>query len=329
MGVTANTVETYANTVLREDLQEAYVMISPTKTPFQQLCGRKTIDNTLWSWPLVSLASPAANRVIEGEAAPGNDAGTLAKRLSNYTQISDKVVEVSRTSQVANAAADNVQRMGKQVLIKMKELKRDMELMLLSNVPAVPGSSGVARQTAGLPAFLRTNTVGGAGGAAPTLSGTTEGYPNAAATLGTVSVFLEVTLNNMIEACYIQGGNPSVIMVNTGNKRRLSTVFTGNATRYKDAIDKRLTAAIDIYDSDFGEFTVVPNIFQPVINTLSYGVYILDPDYLTLAFYDTMKQKPLAETGHSIRNLIWAEYGLQVDAEVAHAMIRDTSNALS
>lgn len=335
MGVNASTIETYANKVIKDDLQDAYNMISPEETPFLQAIREESASNTLFEWPVVELAAPSGtNRVAEGEAAPGNDAGTMAKRMSNYTQISDKVVEVSQTSQAVDAAAKNVQRMAEQVVLKIKEMKRDMETMLLDNIAASAASSGTARQTAGLPAFIRTNTSFVAGGADPTLSGTTEGFPNAAATGGTTPVvFAEATLNSVIEACWNQGAKPSIIMCNGGNKRRISSAFTGNSTRYKDAIDKKLVASIDFYDSDFGELTVVPNRFMRTNNpggaNNSYNVFILDPEYAALAFLDTMSQKPLAETGHSLRTLVWCEYGLQIDNEKAHGIIRDTKNTLT
>ncbi len=335
MAVNANTVQTYANRVIREDLQEAYTMISPEETPFQQAIRTETASNTLFEWPVVQLAAPdGTNRVVEGEASPGNDAGTLAIRLSNYTQISDKVVEVSQTSQKVNAAADNIQRMAKQVVLKMKEMKRDKETMLLDNVAATAATASTARSTAGLPAFLRTNVQFQTGGANPTLSGTTEGYPNAAATSGTTPVvFAEAQLNAVIEACWNQGGTPSLVMVNGGNKRRISQSFTGNSSKYKDTVDKRLVNSVDFYDSDFGELTVVPNRFQRTNNATgantSYNVFILDPEYLAIAYLEEVSQKQLAETGHSLRTLIWCEYGLQVDNEKAHGIVRDTTNALS
>ena len=335
MAVTANTSETYDNTVIFEDLQDAYTMISPEETPFQQLAGRRDVTNTLFEWPVVELASPdSANRVIEGDSGVANDAPTLSKRLSNYTQISDKVAEVSQTAQAVDAAAQNIQRMTNQIVIKMKEMKRDKENMLLSNVPAIAGSSGTARQTAGLPAFLVTNTHREAGGANPTLSGTTEGFPNAGATAGTTSILLtEDNLNDIIESCWTNGAEPTVIMVNSGNKRRISSSFTGNSTRYKDSIDKKLVAAIDFYDSDFGELTVVPNRFMPTNNPGgnddSYNVFIIDPEYVRIGYLDNVQQKPLAETGHSIRTLVWCEYGLQVDTEAAHGVVADTTNAVA
>lgn len=329
MAVDANTSETYDNTLIREDLSEQYNMLSPEETPFQTLCRDEVATNTYTEWPLVELAATdSSNRVIEGDDAPAIDTATLGVRLGNYTQISDKVVSLSHTSQSVDAAAENIEKMTEQMAIKIREMKRDMEVMLMSNVAAAAGSSGVARQTAGLTAFLRTNTVFEAGGVDPTLSGTTSGYPNAAATGGTVpDTFVEVDLNDAIESAWNEGGTPSVIMVNSGNKRVISQVFTGNATRYKDAIDKRLTASVDIYDSDFGELTVVPNRFQPTIAASNYAVYILDPEYLAIAWLEKTRQKPLAETGHAFKRLVWCEYALQVDNEAAHAVVRDTTNA--
>jgi hypothetical protein len=173
-----------------------------------------------------------------------------------------------------------------------------------------------------------------AGGADPTLSGGTEGFPNAPAVPGTTSVvFAEADLNRVIEDCWNEGASPSIIMVNSGNKRRISQAFTGNSTRYKDTVDKRVVNSVDFYDSDFGELTVVPNRFQPTNNpdtdNDSYNVFVLDPEYAAVAYLDEVQQKPLAETGHSIRRLVWCEYGLQIDNRKAHGVIRDTTNLLT
>lgn len=335
MPVNANTVETFDVSTIREDLQEAYSMISPEETPFQQMGGTKSVTQKQWDWPIVELQDPdSSNRVAEGEAEPANDTPTLASRIWNVCQISDKVAEISHTAQASDGAANNVQRLDAQVALKMKELKRDKEVMLLQNLPADFASSGNARQTAGFPAFLRTNADMTAGAVAPTLSGTTEGYPNAGWGDATATrLFDEDTLNDVIEMCWNSGAEPNVIMLNGTNKRRLSKTFTGSASRYKDAVDRTVVASIDFYESDFGDLTVVPNRFQPTLNDGAdddnFAVYILDPDYYRVAYLDNVQRKPLAETGHSIRALVWCEYGLQVDNEAAHGIIPDTSNQLS
>jgi hypothetical protein len=204
--------------------------------------------------------------------------------------------------------------------------------MYLDNIAAAPGSSGNARASAGFPAFLTTNATRVAGGADPTLSGTTDGYPDAAATAGTTPVTMtEAMFNNTIESCWNAGGEPTMALVNSGNKRVISSVFTGSSTRYKDAIDKRLVASIDVYTSDFGELMIVPTRFMrtnnPAGSDNSYNVFLIDPNFVREAILENVRQKPLAETGHSRDRLIWCEKGLQVDNEAAHGVVADTTNA--
>jgi len=318
MAVNANTNETYDVSTIREDLQDALISISPTDTPFMTAAGRRNIDNTFFEWGVVSLAAvDDSNRVAEGEASPGNDAPTNAVRQGNYAQISDKVVEVSDTSNAVNGAGD-AQTLAKQIAYKLKEMKRDMESMLLSNVAASAGSSGTARQTAGLPAWLRTNVDRGDTGADGTTSGSgTSGYPDTAATDGTQRELTETLLKSVIASCWDEGAEPSIVMVGSQAKQKIST-FSGNATRFKEAEDSKLNAAIDVYISDFGELQVVPNRFQR-----SRDVFVLDPSYARVGYLKNTTQTELARTGHSERRLISAEYGLQVDNEAAHGVIAD------
>jgi hypothetical protein len=337
MAVNANTEKTYDASTIFEDLQEAYVSISPLETPFQSAIGRKTASNTYFEWTEVDLAAPSTtNRVKEGEAAPGNDAPTNGKRLGNYTQISDKVVEVSSTANAVNGAGD-IQTIAKQVAFKLKELKRDMEVMLLSNVAADAGGADEARITAGLPAFLRTNvdrSTGTVDGANPTLSGTSAGYPNAAATDGSVRALTEDMLKAVIAKCWDSGAEPSLVLCGSAVKQKISSTFTGSATKYQDMTDKKsLVAAIDVYVSDFGTLTITPTRFLETRTAnaetvAGRDVFVLDPNYARIAFLNNVSQTPLAKTGHSDRRLISVEYGLQIDSEKAHGTISDVNGAL-
>jgi hypothetical protein len=327
MAVNANTNKSYDVTTIREDLQDAMISISPTETPFQSAIGRKSVTNTSFEWSEVDLAAPAANRVLEGEAAPGNDAPTNAVRLSQYTQISDKVVEVSDTNQKVNGVAD-AQTVAKQIAYKLKELKRDMEVMLLSNVAAVPGDATTARVTAGLPAFLRTNVNRGTSGASGTLSGTTSGYVNAAATDGTPRALTEAMLKSVIAQCWDNGAEPSIVLCGSAVKQKISSTFTGSATKFKNVDDKKVVAAVDLYVSDFGELQIVPTRFLETRTVAGRDVFVLDPNYARVAYLQTVQQKPLARTGHAERRLISTEYGLQIDSQKAHGVIADINGAL-
>jgi hypothetical protein len=195
-----------------------------------------------------------------------------------------------------------------------------MEKMCLSNVAGNAGASGTARVTAGLPAFLTTNAARGTGGADGTTSGSgTSGYPNAAATDGTQRAVTEALLKGVIADCWDQGATPSIVLCGSAQKQTISA-FTGNATRFKEAEDSKLNAAIDVYISDFGELQIVP-----ARHIRSRDVFVLDPSYAEIAYLQTANQKPLARTGLSERRLISAEWGLQVTSEKAHGVIADVS----
>jgi hypothetical protein len=167
---------------------------------------------------------------------------------------------------------------------------------------------------------LTSNVARGTGGANGTTSGTGEaGYPDAAATDGTTRAITEDLLKGVIADCWDAGAEPSVVLCGSAQKQTIST-FTGNATRYKEAEDSKLNAAIDVYISDFGELQIVP-----ARHIRSRDVFVLDPSYAKVAYLQTAKQKPLARTGLSERRLISAEYGLEVTSQKAHGVIADVS----
>jgi len=321
MAVNANTNQTYNVSTIREDLDAALASISPVETVFMSSIGTRNVDNTYFEWSEVDLAAAGDNRAVEGDAAT-NSAPTNAVRKGNYTQISTKTVEVSSTNQAVNGVAD-AQTVAKQVAYKLSEMKRDMEKMMLDNVAASAGSASTARQTAGLPAFLTTNTSRGTGGADGTTSGSgSAGYPNAGATDATsanLRAITETLLKGVIADCWDAGAEPSVVLCGSSQKQTISG-FTGNATRFKEAEDSKLNAAIDVYISDFGELQIVP-----ARHIRSRDVFVLDPNYASVAYLQTAKQEPLAKNGLSERRLISAEYGLQVTSEKAHGVIADVS----
>ena len=326
MAVAANTNKTYDVTTIREDLSEAMASLTPTDTIFMSTIGSRNVDNTYYEWSEVDLAAvDTSNRQLEGDSL-GNSAPTNAIRKGGYTQISSKVVEVSSTNQAVNGV-QNAQTVAKQVAYKLQELKRDMESLLLQNVGANGGAAGTARATAGLPAYLTTNVNRGTGGANGTTSGTGEsGFVNAAATDGTLRPITEDLLKDIVAKCWNEGATPSVVMCGSAQKQKIST-FTGNATRFKEAEDKKLAAAIDVYESDFGQLQVVPNrrLRTRTVSSVDYtpDVFVLDPSYAEVVYLQTAKQEPLAKTGLSERRLISCEYGLQVTSQKAHGIIAD------
>ena len=319
MAVNSAALETYDSKTIREDLTDAENMISPTETPFiSSIAGKASATNTKFEWPVVELgAADATNAVAEGEDAPGIDAAVLALRMANYSQIMDKVVKVTDTSQRVDGAA-KVEKLAKQISYKLKELKRDKETIFLQNAVAVPGAAAGAtvRKTAGLEAWLITNASRGSGGAAPTLSGTTVGYPNAAHTPGTSRTITEDMLNTVIQSCWTQGGEVKYGIVGPGVKRTISKSFNGYATKYKDADAKRVTSAVDFYESEFGLIEIIPNRFSNAASMI-----LIDPEFVKIVDLQPTRQLELARTGHTENRLIQYEGTLEVGNQKAHGII--------
>ena len=323
MAVPTNTGVTYNYNTIREDLSDYVYKISPLECPGLQAVGRKgKWENTYHEWPVVELAAAnGSNAQVEGQDAV-NDAPTTATRHGNYSQIMTKVKQQSSTDEVVRGAGD-VQRMAKQILYGTQEIKRDMEARLMGSgaLTASSGSASAARNTASIAAFIGVggsgNTSRGSGGANGSLSAAPNGYPNGAETAGTARTITETMFKSVIQTAWTNGGNPDLALVPPTQKVNISA-FTGNATRFKKAEDKKLIAAIDVYDSDFGEIQIVPDRFMDTTR-----VILLDRELVEVGWLQGMKNEPLAKTGLSVRRMISCEWGTVVGAEKGLGMVCD------
>jgi len=317
--VDANTGITYSDNTIKEDLADAENLLDVWETPFLSMIAKDgTASSTNHQWPKLKLQpASSTNRQLEGTDNLPANAADYALRMSNFTQISTKVISVSDTSQWIDGAA-NIEKIAKQVAYKLKELKMDKETMLLNNVAANPGSASVARVAAGLPAFIITNDSRESTGADPTLSGTTQGYPTTIAGDGALRTITETMLRTVIQSVWSSGGAPKYALVGPSLKNIISTTFTGTATRFKDADSKKLVQAVDIYESDFGTLQIVPDRYSRNRDCL-----VIDPRYVSIDYGETTRTKDLARTGLSQKKLISCEYTLMVGNEAAHGVVAD------
>ena len=322
MAMPTSTLATFQAIGNREDLTNMIYRIAPTTTPFISGIEREAAQATKHEWQTQDLAAAASNAQLEGDD-PTTNATTVTVRLSNVTQISYKVARVSGTQQaVRHAGRSN--ELAYQAMLKGLELKRDMELVLLANQAPVTGDTTTARQTAAILSWLKTNTVKGSGGSDPATSGTNS------RTDGTQVAFTEANLKAVLSSCFTQGGNPDTIMVGPFNKQVFST-FTGRSSPIEQATSKKITAAVDAYESDFGRLKVVPNRFMRVDGSSRVGreAFVLELDKWAVAFLNgrNMMQIPLAKTGDSDRRQILAEYCLVSRNEKASGVVADITTA--
>ena len=293
---------------LRESLSDMIYDISPTKTPFMSMIGRSKAKAILEEWQIDSLADPdTTNKKAEGnEASFTTPAATT--RVGNYCQISDKTAIVSGTLEAVDKAGRKSE-MAKQMSKRSAELKRDMEKILLANQAA---SGTDPRATAGLPAWIKTNTV------FVTADGANPSYtvlPNDARTDATTPVtFTEAMLQDAVQQAWESGAEPHILSAGAFNKAKVSG-FDGIATQTMQLNSARpgtIIGSADVYVSEFGNLKVVANRWQRTAD-----VFGLDPEYLSVAYLRPFKTKKLAPTGDAEKRLINVEYCLKVDNEAA------------
>jgi len=318
MAQVTGTYSVYDAAGLREDLSDIIYSISPTETPFMSGIGKEKATAVLHEWQTDALASAVAtNAQIEGDEI-GFSAPTATSRVNNRTQISRKSVIVSGTLDSVSKAGRN-NELAYQISKASKELKRDMESSLCANNSPVVGDDSTARELAGLAGWIQQNNDAGAGGANGQVS--SADVPGTARTDGTQRAFTESQLKSVIKKCWDEGGDPSMIMLGSFNKQVLSG-FTGGSTRFDPAENKRLVAAVDVYESDFGAMTVVPNRFQR-----ARDVFVLQPDMFATAFLRDFQLMDLAKTGDATKQALLAEYTLVSKNQKASGAIFDVTTS--
>jgi hypothetical protein len=316
MAIVANTFTRYSAVGIREDLSNVIYNISPEETPFISNIGRENVKNTYFEWQTDSLAAASAsNAALEGDDISSFTAVSPTSRIGNYTQISTKNVVISGTLEALDKAGRRSE-LTYQLAKLGSELKRDMESALLANQSPVAGNTTTARRTAGLPAFIKTNTDFGTGGA------DTAGI--AARTDGTQRAFSEALLKTVIAEVWESGGTPKMLMVGSHNKQ-VASGFTGIATRFRDVPagqQAQIVGAADVYVSDFGTVNIVPNRFQR-----ARDAFVVDPQYASMAVLRPIQQMELAKTGDAEKRLMLVEYGLKVNNEAAHGIVADLTTS--
>ncbi len=302
----------------REDLTDIIYDISPTETPFMSSIGKTKATAVYHEWQTDSLAAATtANAAVEGADATS---ATLSPtvRLGNYTQIIQKTVQVSGTLDVVNKAGRKAEK-AYQLAKASSELKRDLETILLANQGRSAGTSTVARKLGSILSWIKTNSDVGSGGSDPATIGVST------RTDGTQRTFTETLLKTVVSEVFVSGGSPKILMVGAAGKQKVSSFAGIAAQRYMAPGNTPTTiiGAADVYMSDFGTMSVVPNRFMRTRDAL-----VLDPEYAALAYLRPFQTNDLAKTGDSENTQLLAEVTLEVKNEAAHGIIADLDMSL-
>ena len=308
---------------IREDLEDVIWDLFPEDTWAVSNLDKIDATSTTHEWLGQTLLAAAANIQIEGDDATFTSL-TPPTRYGNYTQILSKTFLVSDTLEAVKKAGRGSE-VARGAMVKMRELKRDLEYAVTRNAIATAAGTGTTgRSFAGMEtwisgyltnAFVGTTTTASTAVMATTTANTcttpattTATPPGTAPTDGTSTGTLTSTvLNYALQGAWSNGGDPSVILCTANNKTQIDS-FTSIATRFVDvdaSTQSPIIGAANVYVSDFGRHTVVLHRYMRTVTCLC-----LDPNYWAIAFLRRPMARELARTGDGTKYQIITEASL-------------------
>jgi len=290
-------LKTYDDGNRLEDVMKMVITITPTDTPFMSGIKKKKANNTWHQWPRDVLTTRQDNAVVEGNTF-ATATHTPPTRSGNVTQIFEKSIDVSSTERwVKQAGIDNMYDYEKNK--KIKEISTDVEHALLRG-SLNTGNNSVARRLAGVLNYISTNISAVASG-----------------TKLTESFFC-----GMLQLCWNAGGNPNEVYVGGFLKRVISS-YTAGSTRNVDSDDKRLTNAVDVYESDFG--LIKTFLCRDMLTgAANCSIIIIENSRWAMAMGEEIHELPkeeVAQTKHGKTGEIRGELTLESLAEEANAQV--------
>ena len=302
-------VSTYSMVGIKEDISSIITNLAPTATPFQSVIGRENVKQIKHQWMEDSLDAPSTtNAAIQGADAPTSTFTPTVLR-DNITQIFTKVAMTAGTADVVQTYGRE-QELAYQMMKKSKEIKRDLEVTLLSGQTRVVGDGA---------------TVAGKFDAAQVMISATQKFHAAdgSTTLNgsALASFNESVLLKANQVLYTNGGEADLLMIKPADSL-LVAAFASAAgrTRYVDNTAKKLVNVVDIYVSPFGEQKVVLNRFMKVTDALLFNA----SNWKQLVLRNWFR-KTLAITGDSTKIQMLGEFSLKHTNFLASALITDLS----
>jgi hypothetical protein len=318
MAQPSNTFDSYDAVGIREDLSDVIYNVSPEETPLYSKASKTKASNTLVEWQTDSLRASAANAHIEGDATTA-EARTATTRLGNYTQIFKNAVVVPDTDEGLDKAG-RAKEIAYQTLKIAKEQKLDIEKALFDNNARAAGNSTTARELAGVPAWLTTNTVFGANeGADPTGDGTDARTDETTA----LTAFSQTKFDTVMQSIWEEGGKPDTVYL-SAFQMNLALGFTGNNNQRSavQAGDERVIKSLAVYVTPWGTVE-----FMPSRENRSRDVYIMQDDMWEIAVLRATKNVAMAKTGDNTTRQVVTELTLCAKNEAANGGIFDNTTS--
>jgi hypothetical protein len=220
------------------------------------------------------------------------------------------------------------------------DLRRDVEAIAVGRqASVVDDGSSTAGRTAGLGAWIKTNTDYGTNGAAGGFQ--TNDKLIDTPTPGEARALTWEGVRDQLEAIYNAGGNPSIMMSVPGVIKRVNSfLFSSSGAPYRatptanvqgtSPANQAAQGWISVVLSDFGiDLSLVDNRLQQVYDSGDdpvedvADVFLLDPAYLGLSYLEGYRNDALGKTGLSDMRQLSVTWMTKCFREDAHANIAD------
>jgi len=317
--------------LIREDVMDQIWDISRIPLPLTDRIGSDSIKNTPYSWTQDRLRDPdLANARVDGQdALPADNDANAGKRVLNHAQISTKELYVTQRAR----ASDTIGRsdeLSYQVMMRQRELRRDLEGIMLTNQASVADDGDLVPGNVGaLGSWLETNTFRGVGG----VDGGADATGTTAPVDGTQRALTETLVRDMAQAIYEEGGNATVLMSIPSVIRRFSEyLFTSSAriatqtTEAGKSSPSKAVGSIGVFMSDFGSILelVANRLQQPVTSAPNRAnLYGLEPSLLRQSFLHGYRTETLGKPGLADKRQISVDWGFKVLNEEGLGVIAD------
>ena len=329
------TAATFGGLINEDVMQKITDLSQRIDKPFTDMTSEGSSSHPRGEWTIdILAAADLTNKFIDGEDTIANDDSSVGTRVSNFHTISTKTVKVSTRADATDTIGRAIE-LAYQISQRLKELRRDVEAQLLDQNASVAGvAATTASESAGVFAWLTTNTFRGATGADGGFQ-TDDGLVDAP-TLGTARALTETLIRDATEAVYNQGGNPETLMAMVTVIRKLSEyMFTSSAriATLESNVSQGGPAtaiaqgSVNVFVTDFGvTLKMVPNRLQPESDTAVSNVGIFDMSLLERSFLHGFRNEALAKSGLSEIMQLAVDWQLRVLNEAGCAVIADVDN---
>ena len=278
------------------DIVDKIYNVDPTNAPFFESIDKNvTARSRQHDWSTRTLQTRALNAMFEG-ADYTFKLNSAPTRVTNYTQILEHGVEVSRSAAKENYYGTGAKTlMRDQIDLRTIEHRNDIEWNLI-NATFAMGTTAAAQTMRGLRASITTNVTVALG----------------------VSLTESLFVDRMSIAWTLSGVTPDTVLTHVGNQKIINTFSSLGATRWIDATTREVTNQVLQYNSSFGSCQIMLCRDLTVTALVTSGSELLayNRSWNHVGWFDKTFIKPvLMDVADAERMSIISELTLQHDNE--------------